>query len=146
MVEIDNEALLSSLFGHWPDFHDAEIVALSLAARDHSPPAIDIEVELAEMSNEVDERGYYRDRQRARAMIRFHNVARVRLTDFLHQNVMSGLELSPASSDDYDEFFGEGLKGRRKFKVQWESAIGSQADFLCDSIEVLSATPFARTT
>jgi hypothetical protein len=146
MVEIDNEALLSNLFGHWPDFHDAEIFALILAARDHSAPAIDIEVEVAGMSSEIDERGFYRDRQRARAMIRFHNVARVRLTDFLDQNVMSSLELAHCTSDDYDEFFGKGPEGRRKFKVQWESAIGSQADFLCDSIEVLSAAPFARTT
>jgi hypothetical protein len=146
MIQIENEQILSDLFGHWPDFHDAEVIALRLDASDHSGPTLEAEFAIAEMSNEVDERGFFRDRQRVRATLHFHRVARLRLTDFLYQNVVSSLELSTTTPQEFDEFLGTGPEGRRKYRVTWGSSIGCRADFLCDAIEVQSAVPFARTT
>jgi hypothetical protein len=144
MIEIDNEATLSDLFGHWPDFHDAELITLRLDATDRSGPLLEAEFEVAEMSSEIDERGYYKDLQRARTTLRFNRVGRLLLSDFLEQNVLSSLELSEAGPDDYDRFFGTGPVGRRRYRVKWDSAIGCEADFLCDTLEVLTASPFAR--
>src|SRR4051812_16053236 len=146
MFEIENESALSSLFGHWPDFHDAELLRVTFAAASQSIPIIEAEFEVAEMSNEIDAGGYFKDRQRARSVVRFHNVAKVRLSGFSKQNVLDGLEFSKAGSEDYDEMWGEGPKGRRKFRVGWVSSVGCEASFLCDAIEVVSARLAARTS
>jgi hypothetical protein len=144
MIEIDNASTLSDLFGHWPDFHDAELITLRLHATEHSGPQLEAEFEVAEMSGEVDDRGYFKDSQRARTTVRFNRVARLLVSDFLEQNVLSSLKLSEAGADDYDKIFGNGPRGRRRYRVRWDSSVGCEADFLCDTIEVLAASPFAR--
>ena len=147
MVEIKNAALLTGLFGHWPDFHDAELIALRLDAAGHAGPSLEADFEVAEMSEEVDDRGYYRDRQRARATLRFGSVRRLRLNDFLYQNVLGALALAPAGPEDFDEVFGPDWdQGRRRYRVSWGSSIGCAADFLCDSIAVVVATPVTQAT
>jgi len=140
-IEIENAELLTHLFGHWPDFHDAEVIALRLEATGRAGSSLEADFEIAEMSSGVDERGFYRDRQRVRATLRFGDIRRLRLEDFLHQNVLSSLELAAAGPDDYDEVFGACKEGRRKYRVGWGSAIGCAADFLCESVTVLSASP-----
>src|SRR5689334_2298869 len=146
MVAIENEAALSRLFGHWPDFHDAELLTMTLSAPNRASPSIEAEFEVAEMSSEVDARGYFKDSQRAVAVLRFHNVARVRLTDFAQQNVLDSLELSKAGPEDYDPMWGKGPEARRKFLVNWVSSVGCEANFLCDTIEVVSARVARRTS
>lgn len=146
MVEIDNESLLSNIFGHWPDFHDAELAIITLSAPNHASPMIEAEFEIAEMSSEIDARGFFKDSQRAVALLRFHNVARVRLTDFMQQNVLDSLELSNAGPDDRDEIWGTGPLSRRKYRVSWVSSVGCEAKFLCDAVEVVSARPKRRTS
>ena len=146
MIAIENESALSALFGHWPDFHDAELLTLALSAPKHGSPIIDAEFEVAEMSSEIDARGYFKDSQRAVTVLRFHNVARVRLTDFAQQNVLDSLELSNARSEDHDPMWGSGPKSRRKFLVNWVSPVGCEANFLCDAIEVVSARVAPRTS
>ena len=146
MIAIENESALSTLFGHWPDFHDAELITITLSAPNHSGPSIEAEFEVAEMSSEIDARGYFKDSQRAAALLRFHNVARVRLTDFAQQNVLDSLELSNAGPEDHDEMWGTGPKSRRKYRVSWVSSVGCEASFLCDVIEVVSARATRRTS
>jgi hypothetical protein len=143
MIEIGNASTLSDLFGHWPNFHDAELITLRLDATDHSDSQLEAEFEVAEMSDEVDDRGYYKDRQRARTTLRFNRVARLLVSDFHSQNVLRSLEFSETAPEDYDRTLGP-RQGHRRYCVQWESAVGCEADFLCDSIEVLAASPFAR--
>ena len=67
--------MLIDLFGHWPDFHDAEIRQIRLDTEGYRDPCLEIDFEVAEMSPELDQRGFYRDRQRARTTVRFENVA-----------------------------------------------------------------------
>jgi len=143
MIKIENAPALSDLFGHWPDFHDAELISLRLDATEQNGPHLTADFEVAEMSNEVDERGYYQDLQRARTTLRFDRVARLRVSDFLRQNVLSVLELSEATVDDYDKTFGTGPEGRRRYCVKWDSSVLCEADFLCDRIEVVSVSPVA---
>lgn len=145
MIEVANSALLEAFFGHWPDFHDAEVLALRLDMTDHRPPTLEIDFEVAEMSDEVDERGYFLDRQRVRTTLRFGRVARLRVDGVYFQNVVLGLHLEPAGPDDYDDVLGPGdPRARRRFRVWWSSSLGMAADFLCDHVEVVAAAPFAR--
>ena len=143
-VEIQRAELLTDLFGHWPDFHDADLLSLQLTASEEA--ILEAEFEVAEMSDEVDEEGYFRDRQRARTRLRFTRVARTRLLDFYDRNILSELLIDPAG-DLFAEAIGPNTpESRRRFRVHWRSAVGCEGDFLCDGIEVLAASPVVRAT
>ena len=145
MVEIENAALLADLFGHWPDFHDAELRALRLDTTDPAGVVLEADVEVAEMSHEVDARGYYGDRQRCRATLRFGGVLNARVDGFRRQNVLDALaleELGPAER----AAAGEGW-GARRYRVRLVPIGGFCAvEFLCDTVAVAHAAPVARTT
>lgn len=145
MIEIRNAQLLANLFGHWPDFHDAEVLGLRLDMSDHRDPVIEIDFEVAEVSSEIDERGYYRDRQRARTTLSFARVTNLRIEGVYLQNVLFALALEPTEPDDYDEVLGQDdARSRRQHRVQWTSSLGMSASFLCDEVAVLRANPYVR--
>ena len=145
MTEIQHSALLSTLFGHWPDFHDAEIHRLRIDATEHRNPSLEIDFEVAEPSAELDERGYYKDRQRARAVLRFENVGSMRLEGIYNQNVLGELLIRPCGPDEFDEVLGAGdPRARRRHHVEWWSSLGMAGSFICDEIVVVSAEPRVR--
>lgn len=147
MIEIENSAALIELFGHWPDFHDGEIHRIRIDAGRLHDPSVEIDFEVAEMSAEVDARGYYKDRQRARATLRFENVGSLRLEGLYNQNVLSELHIRPAGAEDLDEVLGANdSRARRRYRVEWPSAIGMAGSFICDRISVLTAEPCVRTS
>src|SRR5919206_4373683 len=115
MIEIERANLLTALFGHWPSFHDAEVLSMRLAARGDGAPSLEVEFEVAEMSPETDDRGYYRDRCRARVHVRFSDLRRVQLHGFLYQNVLTTLQIEESGPEVYDEWFGpDEPQGRRR--------------------------------
>jgi hypothetical protein len=100
--EIEHAERLTAIFGHWPDFHDAELRALRLDAAGPDGPVLETDIEIAEMSSDLDERGYYRDRARCRATLRFRNASGVALGEFRAQNVLDELvvrRLTPADAE-----------------------------------------------
>ena len=140
MVDIENAALLVALFGHWPDFHDGEIQRLRVDASDHRDPALEIDFKIAEKSAEVDERGYYKDRQRAYATLRFENVGSLRLEGVFNQNVLGELRIEAAGPNDFDEVLGaDDPRARRRYRVDRSSAIGMAGSFICDQVSVVRA-------
>ena len=145
MIEIDNSAALVELFGHWPDFHDGEIHRIRIDAGQLHNPSIEIDFEVAEMSSEVDNRGFYKDRQRARATLRFENVGSLRLEGLYNQNVLDELRIQPAGAEDFDEVLGANdSRARRRYRVDWPSAIGMAGSFICDRVSVVKAEPHVR--
>ena len=144
MIEIESARLLEELFGHWPDFHDAELLAVRLDASTR-PASLELEIEVAEMSSEIDERGSYRDRQRCRVVFRFENVLNVRLEGFRYQNVLDAFQITELGPTEHTTA-GEGW-GERRYRVALIPIPAfCEMEFLCDSIAVLSATPVARAT
>ena len=145
MVEIEHSARLADLFGHWPDFHDAELRALRLEAPRDGGPWLEADIEVAEMSVEVDERGYYRDRQRALTTIRFNNVLDVGVLDFRFQNVLDALELRETTGAERSS--AGATWGARRYHVTFVPIGGfCEVAFFCDAVEVLKAVPVARPT
>jgi hypothetical protein len=99
------------------------------------------------MSSDVDERGYYRDRQRVRTTLLFARVANLRINGLYSQNVISELSLNAAQASDHDEVLGlDHVRAPRRCHVRWGSSLGMAAEFLCDEITVLKAEPCARAT
>lgn len=145
MTEIQNAAALIDLFGHWPDFHDGEIHAMRLDITDHREPSLEIAFEVAEMSNEIDDRGFYRVRARARTVIRFERVVNLRLEGIYLQNCIGELTIAQTAPEDFDEVLGGGHPhSRRRHRVDWSASVGMTGSFLCDDITVLSVEPSVR--
>ena len=142
MIEIAHVERLTALFGHWPSFHDATLTAVRLDATGGDAPSLEADLDVFETLPEVDERGYFRIRQRARTTLRFGRVARLELGNFADQNALFDLELAPAGPDEYDEYWGK-ESGRRRFRVRWPSGVGCEAAFLCDSVAVVAAEAVA---
>ena len=145
MVEIEHSARLVDLFGHWPDFHDAELRALRLEAPRDGRPSLEADIEVAEMSDEIDERGYYRDRQRALTTIRFSNVLDVSVLDFRFQNVLDALQLRETTLAERPQ--GGAAWAARRYHVTFVPIGGfCEVALLCDAVEILKAVPVARAT
>lgn len=135
---IQHSELLSALFGHWPDFHDAELLSLRLDARTEDGPVLEADLEVAEMSDRIDERGYYLPRQKCRTTLRFRSVTGVAMDEFREQNVMDDLVirgLEPAGAERLTFPWGA-----RRLQVEFIPIAGFCAlSFLCDAAEVVRA-------
>ena len=142
MIEIANAVRLTEAFGHWPDFHDAEVLALRLgvAAQEQGHQAtLEADFDVAERSDELDQQGYFKVRVQCRVTLRFENVAALRLTDFSYQNVLEELHLATAAPEDRDENLGP--LGGRRYRVTFQGIVGCDLTFLCDLVQVLAVTP-----
>jgi immunity protein 50 of polymorphic toxin system len=143
MDEIQHASRLTELFGHWPSFHDAEIIGAQLRAATATPSSLELEVEIAEMSGEVDEAGFYRDRQRCRAVLRFENVSELGLLDFGPQNVLNDLTVRLTEPRDHERL--KGFWGDRRYYVRFEPIAGfCEIELYCDRLEVVSAVVVER--
>jgi hypothetical protein len=138
MSEFEHAERLTTLFGHWPDFHDAELRALRLDAAAPGGPVLEADVDVAEPSAEVDERGYYRVRQSARTTLRFHNVAGVALDEFRAQNVLDAIvvrRLPPEEAAALGDPWGA-----QSLAVDFQPIPGfCSVSFRCDRAEVAAA-------
>ena len=134
MVEIENAESLSDVFGHWPHCHDAEVRSLKFAAPGDHFASIEAELDIAEPSSEVDERGYYRVRAACRASLRFERVTEVRMDGFSFQNVLDELFITEAvgAVDPTGRVY--------PIAVEFRGIVGCVLTFHCVRVEVTAVT------
>jgi hypothetical protein len=89
LLEIHGAQGLYDWFGYWPKFHDAEVVSLHLDRREPSS----LLVHTWEMTNKVDDRGYYAMEKHVVVEFLLEEIAKLELHGFSHQNVIFGLDL-----------------------------------------------------
>ena len=87
--EIEGADEVVKWFGHWPSFHDAEILELHLDRACRSW----IKIHAWLMTNEIDENNYYKRDKHAVVKFAFERVFKLELTGFSIQNVISELSL-----------------------------------------------------
>ncbi len=71
-------------FGYWPDFHDAEIVKFSLEAAGPSS----LVIHTWEMTNRVNEQGYYETTKHAVVNFELNSVVNVSLVDLWEHSIL----------------------------------------------------------
>ena len=126
---------VTSLFGYWPSFHDAEIVWLRVDRRDSNlgdGPRLEALVHCFEMTSEVNAAGNYVLRHHVLVHFRFASVSELVLEDFNHQNVLWNLEVEQA---------GEGGSGDGRLSVRFNAIHGAGAAFTCGTAEVVTVQP-----
>jgi len=122
---------LTAIFGYWPTFHDASVIAVEVSDADGEncfANTVQLVVMAHEMTDEVDEKGYFKLQKRTAVILRFHDVTEAELTRFGNSNVLFGLELEP---------------GPTGIHVVLDSAMGGDmaGTLRCKSIEVIGTRP-----
>ena len=132
-LKIANAAALTDVFGHWPNFHDAEVLSISLDRDGVSGSEISIAIHVFEITSEITDDGFYRLRNHTRVTLAFQGVDTVQLAGFNHQNAVHDVVLEDISARQLEWL---------KWQVRIESSHGVEATFLCRAIRVDDAAPF----
>lgn len=131
-LRISRRELLTSIFGEWPSFHDAEVLKVVL---DRKGCELLASIYVFRMTSEVDTNGYYVLDNKVVATIRFTGIAQLELRYFNHQNVLFDLGIRDVSAEQDD-----GLN----FEVEFNTSFGMEANFRCAEIEVVSVVPYNK--
>jgi hypothetical protein len=88
--------LVIATFGQWPTFHDAEVrqLTLEVTGQRDSDPTAELVVHGWTMTNELDERGFYKLLNPSLIQFHFEGVADFAVDGLNHQNVLASLNLS----------------------------------------------------
>ena len=121
---------LTSRFGGWPSFHDAEVARLVLDRRGANGPSAEMVVHTWLMTDKVDERGYYALERHTLVRFVFERITSIELSEFNHQNVLFGLEVAE-----------EMVEGERAFRVTLDSSYGLSGSLVCGQIVVADVSP-----
>jgi hypothetical protein len=131
LVEIENAGEVTAVFGHWPSFHDAEVLRIGLQ---RAPGAATLEatVHVFDTTSEVDKRGTYVTTNHSLVTLRFSGLRLHCIKWFNHQNAIDELEILHASD-------GEG-----RLSVHLASNWGCDAEVNCDNVAVVSLVPYTE--
>lgn len=131
---IQNQQVLIDIFGEYPSFHDAEVISILLNRTGEVSPSLTVEIHLWQMTNEIDEKGYYILRNSTIVVFRFGRILLESLSGFNHQNVLWDLVIDEINSEEKEN---EGCC----YQVSMPSSYGCEAVFKCQTITVVSAVP-----
>ncbi|MFO1054396.1 MAG: Imm50 family immunity protein [Planctomycetota bacterium] len=134
-MNIPGSELLTSVFGYWPSFHDAEVVRLELVrvAPFAEGPDLLADIHAFEITRDVGPDGYLVLRHHVLVSFRFGGVDQLRLEGWNNQNVLFALRIEDIRSRQLDVL---------KFEVRFDSSFGVGADFLCRSVEIQDVRPW----
>jgi hypothetical protein len=130
--------LLTSIFGYWPSYHDAEVLWLRL---DRTPsegtygPVLETLIHTFEITDEIEPNGSYLLKNHVLVHFRFHEVVQLRLDEFNHQNSLFGLSLTDLRERQWEHI---------QFQVSLDPSFGLGCSFQCHKVEIVSVTPCDR--
>jgi len=120
---------VTSIFEYWPSFHDAEVLDISLKAGSGPETAsLDLRAHVFRMTSEVTSDGFFVCDRHTIVVLRFREIESVQIEEFGYQNVLDKLEF------DFDRADG-------KIWVGLLGVCGADGEFVCRSVEVVSAEP-----
>jgi hypothetical protein len=128
---------LTTIFGYWPSFHDAEVLELHFWRGDiqmekgiYDFPVLTLTIHVWELTKEVDPHGYLILRHHTLTRLRFYDVHNFEMQGFNHQNAMMELVLTREQRNEGPSPY---------FAVGVVAAFGMGASFKCLRVEVLDA-------
>ena len=136
---IENADAPTSLYGHWPSFHDAEIHRIVLDRGGDDGPSLSADIHVFQMTSELspprppEGHQYYVLKNHRLVTLRFHGIQLDELVDFNQQNVISEVEVA-----EIDPVENEG----RQFRVSVGTSYGCAFELRCSRIVVSDVRPF----
>jgi hypothetical protein len=117
-----NNKAVTDLYGRWPSFHDAKVVAYEMSGN-----AIGFTLHAWDMTDEVDEKGRYVLKNHALVSFRFTGIHDVNMDSFSSNNILYALDFIPGSD--------------ASFKVALDSVMDMDGSFSARFGEVTSVAP-----
>lgn len=117
-------------FGHWPDFHNAPVIALNYSAEQK---VVEFKLHGSEPTRDLDEKGYHKHCKHHLVKFGFYEVFDACIPRFPCGNIVFYLRFSP--SQDFAQ--------THQFRVDLESAMGAEFElsFRARRGEVLDVVP-----
>jgi hypothetical protein len=117
---VGNAHLVTDHFGHWPQFHDAEVLSVALDRLDRTAT---IELRAFGTTDAVAPDGTFERTKECTVAFRFVGVGDLELFDFNEQNVLWSLVMDKLES---------------RVVVELHQSYGLGGRFTCDTVEVRS--------
>jgi hypothetical protein len=137
---IQNSEKLTTFFGVWPSFHDAEVIELNFWRGDVKPgdwddrnvfPVLTVKIRILEATQGAATHSG----NDVLATLRFHDVDDFKMEQFNHMNDIVELSIGVQERGE----FTNGKKLPRYLVVRFEPGSGVKMSFRCFRIEVLDA-------
>ncbi|TXK59076.1 Imm50 family immunity protein [Alkalisalibacterium limincola] len=130
VARIGNAEAVTSLFGYWPSFHDAEVLELAICRDGTGPSRVSVvaRVHVFEMTNQVKPDGYFLCHKHSIVTLAFDDADELVVEGFNHQNALSELCIEEKEPSGH-------------LAVAFEGAYGLEASFTCHAIRVVSMIP-----
>lgn len=127
---IENSEAVTSLFGYWPSFHDAEVLQISISrfSAHGGGPSLSADIHVFEMTNQVNSDGYYICHKHSVVTLLFQGLDELTLDGFNHQNALSELSIAEAEPGGV-------------LRVNFDSAYGLESELTCRAVKVVSVVP-----
>ena len=136
---IDGSQKLTSIFGYWPSFHDAEVLEFQLWRGDIAPeesrhvfPILTLKMHCFEMTKEITSGGFFVLRNHTLVTFKFYDVDDMQMRGFNHQNAIFGLSINQLVRSQGPSPY---------YSVQLDPAFGIEASFTCLRMEVSEVMP-----
>ena len=123
---IDGADLVVDRFGYWPSFHDAEVISLTL---DRQGPKLVFLIHAWEMTDEVDDNGYFRKKKHSRVRFICDQIDEMSLDGFNHQNVLFEIAIKKLREEEKDQ---------ESWGVVLDPSFGLTAEIKCRSMRIES--------
>lgn len=134
LVSISGRELLIKHLGHWPTFHDFEVLSIALDRVVISAAACDLKVNF--LVFDLNKAPEDPERKQGCAEFLFENIDELHIDGFNHQNPIMGLSIVSCEGD------------QNRFRVQWGgTCIRHEVSFTCGRIaivRVVDLNPFSR--
>lgn len=114
-------------FGHWPSFHDAEVINIELSREGASK----LRIHYFRTTNRINKSGHYIAERHAIVSFIMEDIAQLQLNDFNEQNVLSSISVTPVETE-YEIILGccYGVSGHiraRKLSFDLEAGMPSKS-------------------
>jgi Immunity protein 50 len=130
---------LTTVFGYWPSFHDAEVLELHFVRGNVQPqkgiydfPLLTLRIHVWELTRDVDSAGYLILKHHTLVTLRFQDISDFQMQGFNHQNALMELAVTSQERTEGPSPY---------FAVELVPAFGVGASFNCLGMEVFDAIP-----
>lgn len=132
-TRIQNSHLLEDVFGHFPSFHDAEVlrIVLERASGVAVLPTLEADIYTFEVTSEIKD-GKYILKNRLLVTFQFLEIDELALEGFNHQNVLQELLIMDISDQQLEWL---------KFDVRFEGIFGVDVRFRCRNVKIVEVKP-----